>query len=134
MQDYLNRELNSHLHTLPALLPNVPPCFYDLALLELQRRKAVEKRMREARGGRRTGRAAQEGGGRGVGEARAGEQEVGDGGETWEDDLGDVHDVHGGEEDEGGEDFAGAAGGDGLDWEDVNPHLGGEVRLPFYFV
>ena len=91
----------------------VPPCFYDLAMAEVKRRREREK---EERRRRRGGHVRRE---RARGEVQEKEQEEDTEG-GW--DEGDIHGDQGHEELPG--DQEGFQGGD---WNDDNPHLGGEV-------
>jgi len=48
IEQYLMQEMTDSLYN-PAMLPNVPPAFYDLAVLEMSRRRAREKEERRKR-------------------------------------------------------------------------------------
>ena len=121
IQDFLVTEMTGQMFTLP---PGIPPCFFDLALEEAQRRKSIEKERlkRESVRNERVGIR------RGVGEEhRMGEmdqdpEQVGD-----SEDLFDADDIHGGEVEGGNEDDLEPPNIHVDDWDELDAHLGGEV-------
>lgn len=113
------RELTGH-HTGKDFPPNVPACFYDLAAEDARQRKAREKEARVA--ARRPARRHA-----GSGGLAPGHELEADSGDHFDEDF--VHGEEAEEEHGAAEEPLGDMdeGGAGQDWDDINPHLGGEV-------
>jgi len=126
IQDFLVTEMTCQAFTLP---PGIPPCFYDLAAEEAQRRKKIEKERMKIMGSRK-GRAStrrgdhEEAGAGGAEEVNQGELEQ----EGENEDHFDTDDVHGGEVDDDENEAIAALPNIAVDdWDEVDAHLGGEV-------
>ena len=126
IQDFLVTEMTCQAFTLP---PGIPPCFYDLAAEEAQRRKKIEKERMKIMGSRK-GRAStrrgdhEEAGAAGVEEVNQRELVQ----EEENEDHFDTDDVHGGAVDDDENEAIAALPNIAVDdWDEVDAHLGGEV-------